>query len=101
MKILNLTKNTTTPEQQAQGVFEPSPQDKADIKRLLTFEGWPSERYLMVVAVNLAVIAESYCANSVLVEGSFLFLNTIFCLLKVLAKHMVHSIHLYFLKRFV
>ena len=77
MQILNLTKNTTTPEQQAQGVFEPSPQDKADIKRLLTFEGCPSERYMMVVAVNLAVIAESYCANNVLVEGNFLFLNAV------------------------
>ena len=43
MKILNLTQHIATPEQQAQGVFEPSPQDKADIKRLLTLEGCPSE----------------------------------------------------------
>ena len=69
--ILNLTRNATTPEQRAQGVFEPSPQDKADIKRLLTFEGCPSKEFLRRRAMILAVIADSYDGGYVLIEGNF------------------------------
>ena len=68
--ILNLTRNPATPEQRAQGVFEPSAQDKADIKRLLTFEGCPSEEFLRRRAMILSVIAESYDGGYVLIEDN-------------------------------
>ena len=70
MKILNLTKNTTTPEQQAQGVFEPSPQDKADIKRLLTFDEIPTSEDIRQRASMLADIAVGYGADAVMVGGA-------------------------------
>ena len=68
--ILNLTKHAATPEQRSQGVFEPSAHDKADIKRLLTFEGQPSKEYLRRRAMILAVIADSYDAGHVLIEDN-------------------------------
>ena len=70
MNILNLTRHATTLEQRAQGVLEPSPQDKADIKRLLTFEGCPSEEFLRRRAMILAVIADSYDGGYVLIEDN-------------------------------
>ena len=67
--ILNLTKNATTPEQRIWGVYEPKPQDKEEVRRLLTFEGQPSERLLQVRLFMLAVIADTYYASHVLIEG--------------------------------
>ena len=70
MPILNLTKNATTPEQRDWGVYDPTPQDKADIKRLLTFEGCPSKEFIRHRVMVLAVIADTYDASHVLIEGS-------------------------------
>jgi hypothetical protein len=72
MNILNLTKTVSTAAQRAKGVFEPTPQDKLEIKRLLTFEEGVthSQRFISHRACILAIIAEEYDAGGVLVDGS-------------------------------
>jgi len=57
--ILNLTQHTATQAQLDAGVFEPDARDKADIKRLLTFDVLPTSaevdyraRALMNIAAN-------------------------------------------------
>ena len=57
--ILNLTQHTATQAQLDAGVFEPDARDKADIKRLLTFNVLPTSaevayraRALMNIAAN-------------------------------------------------
>ena len=70
MKILNLTQHAATPEQQAQGVFEPSEQDKADIQYLLTFDEIPSKGGIRRRAELLAMIANHYEADNIMVGGA-------------------------------
>lgn len=70
MKILNLTQHAATPEQQAQGVFEPSEQDKADIQYLLTFDEIPSKGGIRRRAELLAMIANNYDCQQVMIGGA-------------------------------
>ena len=70
MKILNLTQHIATPEQQAQGVFEPVDQDKLEIQRLLTFDEIPTSEDIRRKASMLADIAYGYGADAVMVGGA-------------------------------
>ena len=70
MKILNLTQHEATPEQQAQGVFEPNLQDKADIQYLLTFDEIPTKGGLRRRAELLAMIANHYEVDNIMIGGA-------------------------------
>lgn len=55
--ILNLTQHTATPEQIAAGVVEPTPEQRAEIVRLLTFDELPDSDDIRDRAYELALIA--------------------------------------------
>lgn len=61
MHILNLTQHVATPEQLAAGVFEPSPENKEKVKKLLTFTKPPSQEELADRAQALTNIAMEEC----------------------------------------
>lgn len=56
--IINLTQHAATEDQIAAGVIEPSPADKAEIAKLLTFEHHPSYRDVLDRADELGFLAE-------------------------------------------
>jgi len=56
--ILNLTQHSATPEQQSQGVVEPSAELKQKIKQLLTFEELPEYSDIMERAEKLVDLIE-------------------------------------------
>lgn len=57
MNILNLTQHAATEEQVAAGVYDPTPEQRAQICALLTFENLPDEGELRRRAAKIAVIA--------------------------------------------
>jgi len=68
--ILNLTQHTATPEQKAQGVVEPSPENKQHIQALLTFSALPTQREIMSRATVLAEIADGYGCDAAMIGGA-------------------------------
>ena len=56
-KIINLTQHNATPEQIAQGVVEPSPEVKARIQELLTFDEPPDPAEIIRRAEEFAALA--------------------------------------------
>ncbi|MEM4976628.1 MAG: hypothetical protein QXT64_04815 [Desulfurococcaceae archaeon] len=58
--ILNLTQHLATPEQLQAGVVEPSPQLKAKIQRMLTFDELPSYGEVKKRAEELVSIIDDY-----------------------------------------
>ena len=68
MKILNLTQHAATPEQVADGVFEP--RDKALIQGLLTFVGCPLKEQILDRAAGLAEVAKAAGAEAAMIGGA-------------------------------
>jgi len=68
--ILNLTQHNSTPEQKAQGVVEPSPENKQQIQALLTFSALPTQREIMSRATVLAEIADGYGCDAAMIGGA-------------------------------
>lgn len=67
MRIINLTQQFATPEQRAQGVFEPKDADK--VKELLTFDDLPQPGDVYRRARELAKIAVSDGAEAAMIDG--------------------------------
>lgn len=55
--IFNLTQHPATPEQLAAEVFDPTPEQRAEIVQLLTFDELPSRSEIADRAYQLAMIA--------------------------------------------
>jgi hypothetical protein len=70
MNILNLTQNCATPEQVAQGVYEPEASLKAKVQQLLTFDELPNDDELISRTVGLVRIAVEQGAKAVLIGGA-------------------------------
>jgi hypothetical protein len=75
--IINLTQHAATPEQIAQGVINPSDEDKAAIAELLTFEEIPTSRDMALAALSLAAIAETYGVKKAMIGGAPFFMSTL------------------------
>ena len=71
-KYLNLTQHATTKEQQEAGIVEPSPEVKAKIRELITFNERPTESELFERAEQVAaLIPEEY--NGAMIGGASYF----------------------------
>lgn len=70
MKILNLTQHVATQEQIAEGVVEPSANDKKSIQSLLTFDHLPTWGEIIGSAEELANIASSYGTEGAMIGGA-------------------------------
>ena len=57
LMILNLTQHPATPEQLAAGVFDPTPEERAEIVALLTFDELPQKGEIEDRAEELALAA--------------------------------------------
>lgn len=68
MKILNLTQHVATPEQQEGGVFEP--QQKDQVKDLLTFSALPVVSEVKEAARSLAAIAANSDCDAAMIGGA-------------------------------
>lgn len=55
--IVNLTQHPATPEQIAAGVYDPTPEERAEIAKLLTFEELPDKSEIEKRAYQLALTA--------------------------------------------
>ena len=81
-KILNLTQHVATPEQIAQGVVEPSPEVKARIQELLTFDEPPDPAEIIRRAEKFAVLAyeivtAEYDSETVMIGGAPFFISAL------------------------
>ena len=70
MRIFNLTQHEATPSQIRDGVYEPSPEVKERIRRLLTFEEPPSTAMIKARAEELAGIAAAHKARYAMIGGA-------------------------------
>lgn len=74
MKILNLTQHLATPDQIDQGVLDLSPDHRAQVQELLTFEELPSETHILLRADTLVMLANRLCkeagTNRVMIGGA-------------------------------
>lgn len=68
--ILNLTQHCATPEQVAQGVYEPEASLKAKVQQLLTFDELPDDETLVSRSAELGRIAMEQGAKAVLIGGA-------------------------------
>lgn len=66
-RIIKLTQHVATPEQVAEGVFEP--QDRVEIGRLLNFERRPDRAEVRARAGALAEIAAASGADAAMLGG--------------------------------
>ena len=66
--VINLTQHPATEEQEFDGVFEP--QNKEDVRRLLTFDTIPNKGVLYMRAVQLAEIASESGAKFAMIGGA-------------------------------
>ena len=67
-KILNLTQHPASPEQVAQGVFEPK--NKTKVQRALTFNSLPTKEEIVSRAKELADIAKEHNVSKVMIGGA-------------------------------
>ena len=74
--ILNLTQHTATPEQIAQGVIEPSKENKEDIKDILTFDDIFDTDYDQMTnrAIALATICVREGCSKAMIGGAPFFM---------------------------
>ncbi len=61
--IVNMTQHPATPEQLAAGVFDPTPEERADIVALLTFDELPEKGEIWKRADELALAALAILAE--------------------------------------
>ena len=66
--VINLTQHPATEEQEFDGVFEP--QNKEDVRRLLTFDTIPKKGVVYMRAVQLAEIAAESGAKFAMIGGA-------------------------------
>lgn len=69
-EILNLTQHVATADQVAAGVFDPHPEQAAQIQRLLTFDELPSREEIKRRATALAQFAKGERATVVMIGGA-------------------------------
>jgi hypothetical protein len=70
MNVLNLTQHTATGDQALEGVREPSPELKAEIRGLLTFDELPSGLDIGLTARELATIASEEGLEYAMIGGA-------------------------------
>jgi len=72
--ILNLTQHDATEEQLKAGVVEPTKEDKAWVRQLLTFNEIPSKNDIVRRAKELSEVAEEYieCEKAMIGGAPFL-----------------------------
>lgn len=77
MMILNLTQHPATPEQLSAGVIDLSPDDRAELARLLTFSECPDESILSARAASIARMAAGHSAGmkSAMIGGAPYFMR--------------------------
>lgn len=71
--MFNLTQHRATPDQVAEGVFEPAPDVKGEIQKLLTFDGMPTAYEIRDRAISLAYLCAEITAgvtNKVMIGGA-------------------------------
>lgn len=76
-KIINLTQHICTEEQKAQGVFEPKPEDKEVIKKLLTFNEIPSAEEIHKSAAFLTKFAKTYEVKEAMIGGASYLMSSL------------------------
>ena len=72
-QILNLTQHDATPDQIAAGVVEPA--DKAEIRKVITFDDLPSREHLLATADLLAGLAERMEMSAAMIGGAPFFMG--------------------------
>lgn len=71
--ILNLTQHDATPDQVAAGVIEPA--DKAEVRKLITFDELPSREHLLETATLVAGLAERMEMAAAMIGGAPFFMG--------------------------
>ena len=72
--MLNLTQHVATTEQIQAGVVEPTPEVKAEIQKLLTFNSLEETQEVKERAYKLALIAKNHGASHVMIGGAPFFM---------------------------
>lgn len=75
MAILNLTQHPASDDQQQDGVVEPD--NKGEVKDLLTFDEAPSIKVLRDRAAKLAEVASNHDANAAMIGGMPAFMSAL------------------------
>ena len=91
MHIINLTQHNATAQQLAEGVFEPSAGDKAEIQALLTFATPPTKLEMGRRAEDLALIAKRAGADAAMIGGAPYFMGQLEHLLKLAGVSPLYS----------
>ena len=68
--ILNMTQHAASDDQMRAGVFDPTPDIKAALHTLLTFDACPSQSSIKKRARQLADIAYGYGASAAMIGGA-------------------------------
>ena len=90
--ILNLTQHVGTPAQVADGLIEPTADDKSALKQLLTFEELPEQMRAIVQRVDGIIrIADKYSVKYVMIGGAGYLMHTLVDGLKFHGYRPLHS----------
>lgn len=73
--MLNLTQHVATTEQIQAGVVEPTPEVKAEIQKLLTFNSLEETQEVKERAYKLTLIAKNHDAVRVMIGGAPFFMG--------------------------
>jgi len=76
-KIINLTQHNATPDQVTDGVFDPHPNVKHEIRNLLTFDSPPNPSELRARAQELAAIAAGHNVSAAMIGGAPFFMSAL------------------------
>ena len=87
--ILNLTGHEATEEQKADGVVEPSVEDKKRIRELLTFQRIPTSAELNDRAYELAIIADKYQYIYAMIDGAPYMMPALY---EALMRNVIHPV---------
>jgi hypothetical protein len=91
-KIFNLTQHVATEEQLQAGVWEPYPEAKPAIQKLLTFEKLPTAEEIQATAESLAKIAKSFtCDGTVMIGGATYLMSALERALRARGMKPVHA----------
>lgn len=81
--ILNLTQHEPTESQKRAGVFNPNPESKEEIHKLLTFDSPPNADIMWERAIEIRKIAHRYHVATVMIGGAPWFMSILEeCLLR-------------------
>ena len=79
-RILNLTQHPATPDQIEAGVIEP--ENKEEVRKLLTFNELPTYEEIMARAEALATIAIKHDVKKAMIGGALFFMTPLAAILR-------------------